>query len=60
MTLWVIWKKSVTLLVKDPEDVKNAQNLDDGTDDDIYYEKIEMPFNSMMTEFFLTLVTSIM
>ena len=52
MTQWVIWKKSVKLLVKDPEDVKNAQDVDDGTADDIYYKKIEMPFNSMMTEFF--------
>ena len=52
MTQWVIWKKSVKLLVKDPEDVKNAQDVDDATADDIYYEKIEMPFNSMMTEFF--------
>ena len=46
MTLWVIWKKP---LIKD---AKNAQGLDDGTTDDIYYEKIEMPFNNMMTEFF--------
>ena len=49
MTLWVIWKKPIKLLIKD---AKNAQGLDDGTTDDIYYEKIEMPFNSMMTEFF--------
>ena len=49
MTLWVIWKKPIKLLIKD---AKNAQGLDDGTADDIYYEKIEMPFNSMMTEFF--------
>ena len=47
MTLWVIWKKPIKLLVKSgPED------LDDGTARDIYYEKIEMPFNSVMTEFF--------
>ena len=37
---------------KDPEDVKNAQDLDHGTADDFYYEKIEIPFNSMMREFF--------
>ena len=49
MTLWVIWKKPIKLLVKDPEDAKNAQDLDDGTTDGIYYEKIEMPFNSVMT-----------
>ena len=53
MTLWVIWKKPIKLLVKlGPEDVKNAQDLDDGTADDIYYKKTEMPFNSMMAEFF--------
>ena len=41
-------KKPIKLLVKsDPEDAKKAQ--DDG---DIYYQKIEMPFNSMMAEFF--------
>ena len=52
-TLWVIWKKPVKLLVKlDPEDVKNAQDLDDGTISDTYYEKIVMPFNSLKTEFF--------
>ena len=45
MTLWVIWKKPMRLLVDlDPEDAKNAS--------DIYYEKIEMTFNSVMTEFF--------
>ena len=52
MTLWVVWKKPIKLLIKLPEDAKNAQELDDGTTDDIYYEKIEMPFNSLMTEFF--------
>ena len=50
MTLWVIWQKAKKQLVKlDPEDVKNAHEVDDGTIDDIYYEKIEMPFNSLMT-----------
>ena len=45
MTLWVIWKKPMRLLVDlDLEDAKNAS--------DIYYEKIEMTFNSVMTEFF--------
>ena len=52
MTLWVVWKKLIRLPIKLPEDAKNAQGLDDGTDGDIYYEKIEMPFNSLMTEFF--------
>ena len=52
MTLWVIWKKPIKLLIKDPDDAKNAHELDDGTTDDIYYEEIEMPFNSLMAEFF--------
>ena len=49
MTLWVIWKKPMKLLIKD---AKNAQDPDDGATDNIYYEKTEMPFNSVMTEFF--------
>ena len=53
MALWVVWKKPIKLLIKlDPEDAKNAQDLDHGTASDTYYEKIEMPFNSLMTEFF--------
>ena len=53
MTLWVVWKKPTKLLMKlDPEDAKTAQGLDDGTTEDFYYKKIEMPFNSLMTEFF--------
>ena len=41
MTLWVIWKKSIKLLVKlDPEDVRNDEELDDGNVDDIYYKKL--------------------
>ena len=35
-----------------PEDTKNAQDLDDNTTGDIYYTRIEMSFNSLMTEFF--------
>ena len=47
------WKKPMKLLIKlDPEETKNAQVLDDGTGGDIYYEKTEMPFKSLMTEFF--------
>ena len=34
MTLWVIWKKPIKLLIKLPEDAKNAQELDDGTTND--------------------------
>ena len=43
ITLWVVWKKPIKLLMKlDPEDAKNAQDLDDGTTGDIYYERIEI------------------
>ena len=52
MTLWVIWKKLIKLLIKLPEDAKNAQDLDDGAASDIYYGKTEMPLNSVMTVFF--------
>ena len=34
-----------------PEDTKNAQDLDDDTTGDIYYTRIEMSFNRLMTEF---------
>ena len=34
-----------------PEDAKNAQDLDDGATGDNYI-RVEMPFNSLMTEFF--------
>ena len=52
-TLWVIWKKCIEPLIElDNEDTENAQDLDDGTTGDIYYTRIEMPFNSLMTEFF--------
>ena len=53
MTLWVVWKNPVKLLIKlDAEDAENTQDLDDGATGDIYYERIEMPFNSLMTKFF--------
>ena len=52
MTLWVIWKKPIEPLIElDPEDAKNAQELDDGITVDNYIG-VEMPFNSLMTEFF--------
>ena len=52
MTLWVIWKKPIMPLIElDPEDAKNAQDLDNGITGD-NYERVEMPFNSLMTEFF--------
>ena len=43
MTLWVLWKKPIKRLIKLGPD---------NTIDDIYSEKINMPFNSLMTEFF--------
>ena len=39
------------LIELDPEDAKNARDLDDGTSGDNYIRN-EMPFNSLMTEFF--------
>ena len=43
MTLWVVWKKPIKVLIKlDPEDAKNAQDLDDDA----------TRFNSLMTESF--------
>ena len=43
LTLWVLWKKPIKRLIKlGPDD----------TTDDIYHGKIDMPFNSLMTEFF--------
>ena len=42
----------MTLIKLDAEDAKNAQDLDDDTTGDIYYTRIEMQFNSLMTEFF--------
>ena len=51
MTLWVRWKKPIKQLIElDPEDAKNAQELDDGTGDN--YIRVKMPFNSLMTGFF--------
>ena len=52
MTLWVRWKKRILPLIElDPEDEKHAQDLDDGSTRDNYL-RVEMPFNSLMTEFF--------
>ena len=54
MTLGVIWKKPIEPLIElGSEDTKNAQDLDDGATGD-NYTRIEMPFNSLMTEFFDT------
>ena len=52
MTLWIIRKKPIMPLIElDPEDVKNAQKLDDTITGDNYM-RVEMPFNSTMTQFF--------
>ena len=49
MALWVVWKKPIKLLIKlDPEDAKNAQDLDDDATGDITTKR----FNSLMTESF--------
>ena len=51
MTLWVRWKKRIMPLIElDPKDAKNAQDLDDGITGNNYI-RVEMPFNSLMTEF---------
>ena len=50
MTLWVRWKKRVKLAITlDPEDVEGAQDKGGNTGDN--YTRVEMPFNSLMTEF---------
>ena len=50
--LRVRWKKRIMPLIElDPEDAKNAQNLEDGITGDNYI-RVEMPFNTLMTEFF--------
>ena len=53
MTLWVLWKKPmerllIALSLEDLED--DTLYRDDGTGDN--YIRVEMPFNSLMTEFF--------
>ena len=51
MTLWVRWKKPIMPLIElDLEDAKNAQDLDDGNTGENYI-RVEMPFNSLMTEY---------
>ena len=48
MTLWVRWKKPVKLAITlDPEDVKNAQDVDGSTG--YNYIRVEMPFNSLVS-----------
>ena len=51
MTLWVGWKKLVKLAITlDTEDVEGAQDIRGNTSDN--YTRVEMPFTSLMTEFF--------
>ena len=51
ITLQVTWKKFIMPLIElRPEDAKNAQDIDGNTGDNC--SRVEMPFNSLMTEFF--------
>ena len=51
MTLWARSKKPVKLpITLDPEDVEGIQDIGSNTGDN--YIRVEMPFNSLMTEFF--------
>ena len=51
MTLWVRWKKPIMPLIElGPEHAENAQDIDRNTGDNCIM--MEMPFNSLMTEFF--------
>ena len=51
MTLWVRWKKPIMPLIElGPENAENAQDIDGNTGDNCI--RMEMPFNSLMTEFF--------
>ena len=59
MTLWVRWKKNIMPLIElDPEDAKNAQDLDDGTTGDNYI-RVEMPFNSLIQSFLMPVISMI-
>ena len=58
MTLWVRWKKPIMPLIElGPRDAKNVQNVDGGTGDN--YTRVEMPFNSLITEFFWVVISMI-
>ena len=49
ITLWVRWKKPVKSFIRlDTEDLEGAQDIDDKTGNK--YIKIEMPFNSLITQ----------
>ena len=46
------------LIELDPEDAKNAQDLDDGTTGDNYI-RVEMPFNSLIQSFLMPVISMI-
>ena len=51
MTLWIRWKKPVKLTTAlDPEDLEDGQDIGGNPGDN--HIRIEMPFISLMTEFF--------
>ena len=51
MTLWVLWKKPIKRVIKlGPDD----------TTDEIYYEKKDMLFNSLMTSFLMLVISMIL
>ena len=55
MTVWVRWKKPIMLLIElDPEKAKNDQDLDGITGDNCI--KVDMPFNSLMTEAVISVI----
>ena len=59
MTLRVRCKKPIMPLIElGPEDEKNSQEVDGSASDN--YTRMEVPFNSLMTEFFLRVVISMM
>ena len=50
-TLWVRWRKPVkSTITLDPEDLEGGQEIGGNTGDN--YIRVEMPFNSLMTEVF--------
>ena len=51
MSLWVRWRKPIMPLIElHPDDAENAQSVDGNTGDN--YIRVEMSFNSLVTEFF--------
>ena len=51
ITLWIRWKKHVkSNFTVDPENAEGVQDVGGNTSDN--YTSVEMPFNSLMAEFF--------